>query len=287
MKKTLSPRFLFSLGFMVIIAANIMVIYHVSTNRTGPYETMIELTERELALPYRMHEENSGISLRLRWGILGQLEEDDYRYESRYQSPAWMDQEKLASLGFDTRKASSEINFEKEIVPRRAFIVLEYDGAAYQEALRRSEKQFESAQKACQSNPGNEKLSQDLKNAETRLQQDRTHTSRLFAVDAGPSAEMLRKKYPDQSRFIIAPGIVKVDWNYENKKPVLNGHVSNLLVENIHVPLEFRRPMDDILLNKHPDREADSPRYKVQLAYGARFEPWIRSVTRTPSGPEK
>jgi hypothetical protein len=98
---------------------------------------------------------------------------------------------------------------------------------------------------------------------------------------------MLKKKYPDQSRYIIAPGIVKVDWNYENKKPVLNGHVAHLLVENIHVPLEFRRPMDDILLNKHPDQETDSPRYKVQLAYGARFEPWIRSVMRIPSGPEK
>jgi hypothetical protein len=286
MKNKAPSRLLFSLGFLLIIAANIMVIYRVSTNRTGPYETMIELTERELALPYRMHEENSGISLRLRWGMLGQPEDDEYRYDFHYQSPAWMDPEKLASLGFDTRKASSETNINKEIVPRRAFIALEYDGAAYQEALRRSEKKFESAQQNYQANPDSKTLHQDFKNAETLLQQGRTTASRLFAVDAGLNAEMLRKKYPDQSRFIIAPGIVKMDWNYENKKAVPSGYVSDLLVENIHVPLEFRRPIDDIL-SKNLHHETNSPRYKVQLAYGARFEPWIRSLTRMTSNAEK
>jgi hypothetical protein len=180
MKNKVFSRLLFSLGFLLIIAANILVIFHVSTNRTGPYETMIELTERELALPYRMHEENSGISLRLRWCILGQLKDDDYRYDFHYQSPAWMDPGKLASLGFDVKKALSEINFHKEIVPRLAYIVLEYDGAAYQEALRRSEKKFKSALEIYQANPGNEAFRQDFKNAETLLQRGRTTASRLF-----------------------------------------------------------------------------------------------------------
>jgi hypothetical protein len=277
MKNTLSPRILFSLGFLVLIAANAMVIFRVSTNRTGPCETMIELTERELALPYRILEENSGLSLRLKWRSLGQVENDYYGYEYRYQSPAWLDRDKLKSLGFDMEKTSGEINSNKQFVPRQAYIVLEYDGATYQEALRRSEKKFESAQEAYQSNPSNEKLRHDFKDAENWLQQDRTSASRLFSIDAGPDAEVLRKKYPDRARFIIAPGTVDVSWDYENKKAIPMGYISNLLVENIHVPLEFRKPFDDILSRNIP-RETPSPRYTVQLAYGSRFEPWIKSV---------
>ena len=280
MKNRLTPRVLFSFGFVVLIATNIMVISRVVINRAGTYETMIELTERELSLPYRIHQENSGISLQLKWRALGKNEDDYYSYDYHYQSPDWLDKDKLASLGFKMDTSSYIPDLHKQIVPRQAYIVLEYDGEPYQKALKRSQVRFDRAQEALKASPDNEKLRQDYKYAEDRLQRDQTSTSRLFAVDAGLNAKALRKKYPDWSKFIVAPGLVELNWSYKDKKPTPSGYVSTLLVESIHVPLEFRQPFDEILSKNIPREDFQSPRYTVHLAYGTRFEPWIKAVKR-------
>ncbi len=284
MKNALSPRVLFALGFLVILAANIMVIFRVATNKMGAPEAAIELTQRELALPFRMHRENSGLSLELKWRTFGK-DDVDY-YDSRYRSPDWITKEKLQLLGFPVNKPPGSPDLGKHIVPRKAYIVLEFEGKPYQALLRRAEEKFKHAQAAIASNPDNEKIQQEFKNAKARLQQEQTSASRLFAVDAGLNAQDLRTQYPDRSRFIIAPGLVEMNWHFENKTPKPTGYVSRLLVESIHVPLELRKVFDEVLA-ANSSRAIQTPRYKVVLAYGARFEPWIQSAARTPFGTEK
>ena len=276
MKITISNRILFTLGFLILIASNAVVISRVAFNRTGPDTTVIELTERELSLPYFTHEENSGMSLTLNWRTLPKNKDDTYYSYYYHDSPAWMDEEKLKSLGFRIDKPEGTRRY-KFPVPRQAFVVLEYGGEPYQEALLRAEKNFEKAQAALSENPDNEKRSQEFKTAETQLQNEQNRASRLFAVDAGLNAETLRKEYPDQSRFVIAQAAIEQTWNHENRKDLPEGRISSLLVENIHVPLEFKKNFDKILAEKRTS-EAKSPRYKVRLAYGSRFEPWIKAV---------
>jgi hypothetical protein len=63
MKILLSSRALFLLGFFMIVATNIVVLSGVASNRSGNPESEVILTERELQLPYKIHEENSGLTL--------------------------------------------------------------------------------------------------------------------------------------------------------------------------------------------------------------------------------
>ena len=276
MKKKLSPRTLFVLGFMVIAAVNIIVIAHVAYNRTGAYETIIDLTQRELNLPYFSHEENSGISLQLQWRIL-EKNEYGYSYNYHYDPPDWMDEDKLRSLGFSLDASKAFSLRQKRVVPKKAFIVLEYEGEPYQESLARSEKKFELAETAFNSNPDDKKLREDLKQAQQQLENEQTSASRLFAIDAGLNPDILRAKYNDRSRFIIAQGIVTQTWNFQNNKAIAKGYISRLCVENIHVPIEFRKTFYDIAATKK-SREVKSLGYTVQIAYGSLFEPWIRAV---------
>jgi hypothetical protein len=103
--------------------------------------------------------------------------------------------------------------------------------------------------------------------------------TRLFAIDAGIDAKKLREKYNDRTRFIIAKGLVKPRYHYGNKKREVTGYITKLSIESIHVPLKHRQVFDAILVKDKSRRNGFiPPRYKVELAYGSRLEPWIVSV---------
>ncbi len=53
MKMLLSSRGLFTLGFVILLATNIIVFSGVASNRSGNLEAQIILSERELTLPSR------------------------------------------------------------------------------------------------------------------------------------------------------------------------------------------------------------------------------------------
>ena len=80
MKKRIPSSGLFLLAWMLVAAVNGAVLSGVAYNRSGPPEARIVLSERELPLAYRRHEENSGLALRLAWRTIG---EDDDRYGRR------------------------------------------------------------------------------------------------------------------------------------------------------------------------------------------------------------
>lgn len=279
-KILLSSRGLFAIGFGILVATNIVVLSGVAFNRSGNPEAQITLTERELQLSYRIHEENSGLALRLAWRTLGK--DEDYNYSPDWRSPAWFSSEKLKELGFNIDnhlKWEDNIIFYKLPIPKEVFIVLENNGESYREALRRAEMVLEKGEGLFRLNSDDKKLHDNLERAEKRVKRERIIESRLFAIDAGLDPKKLREKYNDRTRFIIAKGLVTPRYHYGNNKKEVAGYITKLSIESIYVPLKHRQVFDAILVKDESKQNAlRGPRYKVELAYGNRFEPWIVSV---------
>lgn len=281
MKMVLSSRGLFIIGIVLLLATNLVVLLGVASNRSGDPETLIALTERELQLPYWIHEENSGLSLRLVWRTIGE-NKDNTDYCGNWISPTWFNAQKLRELGFtieDTSSSDETSKRHKEQVPKEVFIVLEYNGEAYKEALRRAERALEKAKGALKATNEDKELRESFNKAKEQLERERISESRLFAIDAGLDARKLRAQYSDRARFIITPGIVEPTYFCKDEKKEQFGYISKLSVENINVPLKLRNVFASILAHdKSPECKLSPPRYTVELAYGSRFEPWIRSV---------
>jgi hypothetical protein len=198
--------------------------------------------------------------------------------------PVWFDKKKLAEIGFiiDDRTCHFEQNKRKEWLPKNTFIVLEYNGEAYQVALRRAEMEVKKAEADLKGNKKDKKLQENYKQAQINLEGEKIWASRLFAIDVGLDADKLRERYPDRSKFIILRGIVdmvcfRLREMRPKEIPEVAGYISHIRIAKINVPLEYRKFFDPILLQGHYSRD---PRYKVELAYGGRFEPWIRRVDK-------
>ena len=301
MNHVFTPARLFILGFVLLMAVNAIVLLGVWTNRSGKTEAVLELTERELALPYIINDENSGLALRLEWRILPESGDDTYQtYNSwgHWGSPVWFNEQKLKELGFkiDIFTCPDEKSKRrKEPLPKDVYIVLEYDGAAYREALKRAEVYMEKAEAAIQANKNEESVQNRFKEAQKILKAEGDYRSRLFAIDAGLDAAILREHYTDRSKFSIVPGIVRLECRYDKDKKVVMGSISDIRVDKINVPLSYRKPLystlakdrsrkDDLsgIRNKLTfySRGENEPRYKVHLAYGSRFEPWIQVIEK-------
>ncbi len=268
MKTLLSSRRLFSLGFLMLVATNIIVLSGVVSNRSGEPEAQMILTERELQLPYQIHKENSGLALRLTWRALGK--EDDYSTYSDWRTPAWLNAEKLEGLGF---------NINKKPIPKEVFIVLEIDGAPYKEAVKRAAVALQITKSSFELNPGDKSLRGDFERAENRLKREHNKESRLFAIDAGLDSSKLRDKYGDKNRFLITKGVIGANFYHDKNKNKSSGYISRLSVSSIHVPLKHRQVFDSIIAReKSNENDFQAPRFEVKLAYGSQLEPWIVSV---------
>ena len=278
MKKRIPSSGLFLLAWMLVAAVNGAVLSGVAYNRSGPPEARIVLSERELPLAYRRHEENSGLALRLAWRTIG---EDDERYVRR-SSPAWLTPAKLQALGFDLpqiQETDKKGAAGRAPLPKEVFVVLEFDGPAYREALARTAEDLHQARNLHRAHPENEKLREAYQAAETRLKRERLSASRLFVVDAGHDAARLRTLFPDRTRYIIARGLVRAGYHRADRgwRPV--GTIGRLLVESIHVALPYRKPLETLTGGDRYRKTAHAPpRYQVELIYGRRFEPWIAAV---------
>jgi len=261
MKKTL-----FILGFIVLVGANVFILSGVIYNRTGKPVTTIELTERELQMPYYKNDENSGLALRLKW----RTEDNDH----------WFNEEKLKELGFKVKTYADNDEYKKYhkvSVPKIVYIVFEYNGRKYKEAVKNAERKLEKEKNALKT--GIENNSNDFESAENRLNYVKDCWSRLYPVDASFDLDKLKEKYNKQGSYIIMPGTTKIGYNYRDGKKDVYGYISGLSVEYIHVPIEFRKIFDSLQEKKSPDRwKPMPPRYKVKLTYGKRYEPWIKSV---------
>ncbi len=268
----LSRRGLTVLAAVLIVVANAVALTGVALNRGGAPETETELTERELVLPGRIMEDNSGMWLKLQWRNLGEPDVDGLSSNDvSLRSPAWLNEAKLQELGFElTPRLNRQHTLKKRISPRFAYIVLEFDGPLYGESLRRAEARLEREL-------GLTNNAQAQKYARRHVDKERRGASRLFTRDAGLDYEALKSRYSAPNMFIVR-GTVRVRVGRAGNTPTRLGTIS---VSNpmIHVPLEHRDVLDTMLAR--PDRSRDDldPRYRVGLAYGSRLEPWVVSVS--------
>lgn len=283
MKIFLSSRGLFALGFLILVVTNILVFTGVASNRSGEPVSQITLSERELRLPYKIHKENSGLALRLNWRALG--EEDEYSMYSGSRSPVWLDAEKLKALGFTIKNygnAAANRKYYKQAIPKEVLLVLEKGGEFYSEAVRRAKVAFEREEGVYKLRPDDKKISDSFKRAEERLEGERKRQTRLFVIDAGLDLKQLREKYGDQSRFIITKGLLVPRYDNSKVEQKVYGYISRLSVSSIHVPRKYRRVFDSILAGgTSGNKDFETPRFEVELAYGSRLEPWLVSVKAT------
>jgi len=272
MKSVFTSSRLFILGFIIIALTNIIILSGVAFNKTGTKESHITLTQRELKPPYWTNRENSGSALKISWQSLGQ---ETYNRYSGWRYPFWLNEKKLKELGFNMNTD----DHKKLPISKEVFVVLEYNGNSYNKALNSAQAQFKEKKKLYETDRENREAKNKFDSAKKQLERVRVTQSRLFAVDAGLNPEKLRTKYKDRSHFIITKAIIKPRFNSWKDKKEITGQIQKLSTGNIHVSLKHGKILKSILKDKKSNRnDIVPPRYKVELAYGSRFEPWIISV---------
>ena len=260
----------------LLVLVNTLVLAGVAWNRSAQPEASLPLTERELRLVYQGtgREEDSGIALALN------LHNDSY-------SPQWLDEAKLRELGFrpDSVRLMEGPSDEryKQPLPRRAWVVLEFDGPAWRAALEQRERDL--GELPAKVEAGKATLEQ-VGIEERAVARMKTSGSRLVAVDAGRDAAELRARYPDRTQYLIvsAEFRMRVEWAASDEEPERDRVQGTLRVpgRRIHVPLQFHQPLLDTLgddLEAEYSLDPDEPpHYAVTLHVGGRYEPWVAGV---------
>lgn len=267
---------LFALALVLLVVVNAMVLARVSDNRNGEAQAKLWLTERELPKSQWLPLENSGVDLRLRWRTLSRLdnEVDD-------GIPPWLSGKKLEELGFVFANGVSKDDYRAKPQPaRQVFVVLEYNGPAYVEAVRRAERALERLEEASRSGTNEEKPTQSSRlQAKKRIRSEENEMSRLFVIDAGIDVQQLAAAYRNPGRYLIARAVVQLHYREENERLWAYGRLQGLNPQRIHLPLGQRRLLERFMGDEtRSKQEANLPRYEVELVYGRHGFPWIGEI---------
>ena len=279
-------------GAVLVALTNAVALGGVAWNRSGTPESELKLTQREMRDAFSFYDRESGTSeMSMRWRVFISESDDLFYHEGSYGGmPDWLDEAKLAALGFDVSKQPDprrEGRRNARMLPKEALIVLELDGPAAQVALQRARERLakETAREAAEK--GKTERRSQVKLAADALKREETSNSRLFAVDAGRDAAALRAKYPDRSRYAIVRGKIRAyaPAAYgRGQEARWRGYIESLDNPRINVALEFRRQAGMALRALPPAAHVPpeaGPRYEVTVAFGKRFEPWVTAVTVT------
>lgn len=271
-----------------LILVNIIVLAGVSYNRSGEAGPGMQLTERELSLPYRSYrqKENSGLALKLNWSFVPEkLFNNTYNKYAlqRYGTPNWLTENELKELGLYIDSTQLDINnslFDNEKLQAEEFIiVLEYNGEAFKLLLSDAEKDIQVLRNKTKNHPNDRDLNKQLKKDEESLMALKTSESRLIAIDAGRNLQSLKEKYTDNSKYIMMRGEIRRYW--ANKK--LTASINQIFISNLHVPLPYSKEINEITNHESVDKQyynwSGKPRYQVELNGGKRLEPWIGQVS--------
>lgn len=260
----------FFVGILLIALTNLATIMGALGNRKGEPEAQIELTEREMNYSANYSRENSGVSLRL-----------NVRHDRNAEN-SWLDQDKLETLGFSFPEAETESEQQRvfeRLLPRAAYIVLEFDGTAYREEVDSAKAQLAESEAALNANPESEILQKRLESSTRKVERLQTASTRLYSINAGLDPVALRNRYPDRSKYIIAPGTVRPVYSYaDRRQPKIKGSIGRVHVTQVHVPLQHRDVLDSLPAREQIYSRAYPPRFKVNLANGSRYEPWVESI---------
>lgn len=261
----------------LIVAVNVLVLAGVRYNRSGESDAAVTLTERELQL-WSNSKENSGVSLKL---------DANRGYNQWSEASPWFDKLKLEAIGFDCStpvNAKDASRYYDRRLPRRTYVALEYEGKTWERWFAQQKEQLQALDARMAEGSDKQK---SLESERKRLRWEMESGSRLFVVDADNDAATLRKQYPDRARYIIAPAKVRMRLISANsmqnwQQPVLSGYVDEILTGTIHVPRDRQGVLASLKPNDHINfagqKDVFTPRYRVKLNYGRRYEPWVAEV---------
>ena len=278
----------------LIVVTNLAILAAAGWNRLGEPEAELLLTERELAMPGARQDEGTALELSLMTtdeppGVVRRTARWK-RYELPPVDYGWLDRAKLLELGFRVDLDPSELDAAEHYahaMPRRAYVVLEFDGEAWNRWIGRREEQVRKLRREVEEGTAEAKA---LTDAEAVLAIDHMMRSRLFPVDAGADADALRRRYGDRRRHAIVAGLIRPKVvQPQNGVPTLSGDVLHLVVNRVHVPRKLGRHLEAFLpegtwkeVEAREQRAAESgwpsptpPRYRATLAVGRRNEPWL------------
>lgn len=275
-------RYTLIAGLALVGLTNAVLLGGVAYNRSGEPDSSLRLTERELRPPYEWanRKENSGLELRLHWRVL-QADDPNARLHRVATegggTPAWLDESKMASLGFDMARSTQRIEqnedsaFERQL-PRDVLVVLELEGPTYRMALERAADATKEAETTNEHGTG--------KKAAVELMDRETHrSSRLFAVDAGLDRAALRRRYPDRAQYAIVRGQVRpARLEHSNWQPA--GVITDLGATAINVPLAMHDAFKWVAPNSAAIPTEGGTHIDARLAIGQRLEPWLISAAR-------
>jgi Domain of unknown function (DUF4824) len=237
---------------LIVIVANAAILIGVAVNRSGEPDAVVTMTERELPMRFGS-DRDSGQQLLMR------IDRSGYPYQ-RWLTPA-----KLEALGFDVSApaTSDSARFYSRQLPRRAFVVLEYDGPSWHNVLN--------------------ELNELRGRQNIEIEREERLASRLAPIDASTDAAALRQAYPDRRMHIIVPATIRIQIGDYRSADRLTGYVS-LVTSSLVVPRESRAVLDNLSPSSSMyGADAAGPRYTATVAYGTRREPWIVSVERIDS----
>lgn len=264
-------RFL-AIGLIILIGTNIAVLSHVFINRATDTTTQLTLTERELPLPYagRFQQENSGLSLKIKWRTPTKPEE---RYVPYGRQALPITEEALVRLGF----APHELKNNYWETAQELFWAFEFNGPLHQVEVTKAAKRYQDALASYQAVASQENKRKS-ENYKKDWQKEKASRSRLFVLEASASYQELKAKFNHKNKqgnhLLITKGLAKPYYNsHDNTYSLV---LQSLSVNQIMVPTYLNQKLTK--LNVSNKEATPLPRYEVVVHWGSQFEPWIEEI---------
>ncbi|MBD9503158.1 DUF4824 family protein [Pseudomonas sp. PDM17] len=263
-------------GAGLILLVNAVALGGVAWNRSAEPESRLPLSQRELIRNTTWHNENSGLSLRLRWRTPTR---DDSTRHNRGWLPA-IDAQKMAKLGFAMPAQvddDSARHFGRQ-QSRDALLVLELAGPLYEREVQLTRKRLDEARQAADAAPQNARLADERDFIRRELDSEEKTDTRLLLKDVGLDLQALRSQYPDRQRYLIIHGRVRPISNYYQHIWTLGGTASDIGSGSINVPYQWRESLDKITAQPHRASDGLPQPFVAEVAFGRRLEPWIERI---------
>lgn len=268
-----------AVGFIVVV--NAFVLAKVYINR-GSVETRLQLSERELRLPYEygLNKEDSSTRLTLFWTTPATepLTMEHGRWYWHQDRSLKINEKHLAS--FDIPACGKKENRRYKY---NAWVLMEFDGQSYADYVVRAEEYHEmifALQPEVNTAMGEKELQEKRKDATSTLNDARVTKTRLFVVDAAATKELVvaamqRRKALENTRWIIVPAEIEAGfYNCDRNEPHRNRvYINRLAVDSLYVP-------KNVIHGNIPDAQHSQPdaKFKADIFYGRLHEPWVHSL---------
>lgn len=272
-------------GAALVVLTNAVALGGVAWNRSGEPESELKLDMRELRVTRGgFNRESNGVLLNLVWRAPARDDRELQTWDSGYGGgqPPWLDDAKLAELGFVLPDIKTYADLQRRRGnDREVLLVLELDGPARLARLEQVQaKAAEQIAKAAEQAP--EQAKRSIEQAQKWLQREESEFSRLFAVDAGLDLDTLRQRYPDRRHYAIVRARVSSSYERKGQDVEMRGWLKGIASNTLNVPYEYRSQLAAVD-NGHSLRDNAHDELKgaqVTVAFGSRLEPWIVAIDR-------